>query len=167
MYVATIPSSLPSYQSQTAGSIQPCINNDCGRIGTQTFLENILLKFALHKKDVATFASWPGIGEAAESVYNLTYTNVGNASAIDPVTNVADSVMADLNYKQLLDPAGDGDRYDKFTFAQAIHYLEKHKPVFLWISLNDADARAHQGDLKRYHETLEYYDSILDTYLLN
>lgn len=163
IHVATIPVSLPSYQTQTAGSVQFCFNNECGRIRSETFLENILHKLQLRKKDVVTFASWPGIGEAAESVANLTYTNVGNISAHDPETYIADTVMAQLNYQQLADAAGGGDRYDKYTFAQALHYLKTYKPRFMWIALNDADAKAHQGNLAAYHQTLDSYDGMIDT----
>jgi hypothetical protein len=162
MHVATLPTSLPSYQSQTAGSVQFCFDNDCGRIQTQTFLENILHKLHLRKKDVVTFASWPGIGEAAESVFNITYTNVGNVPMYDPETHLADPVMAKINSEQLNDGAGDGDRHDKYTIEQALHYLETYKPRFMWIALNDADAKAHQGNLEAYHQTLDRYDTMMD-----
>lgn len=162
MHVATVPISLPSYQSQTAGSIQFCFNNDCGRIRTQTFLENILNKLNLSKKEVVTFASWPSIGEAAESVFNLTFTNVGNAPMAHPETHIVDSVMAEINLKQLNDGAGDGDRFDKYTFAQALHYLKEYQPHFMWIALNDADTKAHRGDLTGYHQALEFYDKVFD-----
>src|SRR5262245_13507747 len=32
MEAASIPVSLPSYQTQMAGAVQPCANNQCGRI---------------------------------------------------------------------------------------------------------------------------------------
>lgn len=166
MYVATIPVSLPSYQTQTSGAVQFCFNNQCGRIRAQTFLENVLHKLQLRKKDMVTFASWPTIGEAAESVFNTTYTNVGNVPVYDPETHLADPVMVELNAQQANDgDAGDGERYDKYTFAQALHYLEVYKPRFMWIALNDADAAAHQGNFKNYHAALDFFDASIDRLL--
>lgn len=163
MYVATVPTSLPSYLSQTSGSIQACVTNDCGRIHAQTFLENMLIKMGLYKKDVATFASWTGIGLATESVLGVTYTNAGNVPVVDPDTQAPDDVMAAINTEQAAHGAGDGDRFDQYTFAQAMHYFEKFTPRFMWIALNDADTQAHIGNLEGYHKVLDAYDGMLDT----
>ena len=58
MEVASIPVSLPSYQSQMAGSVQPCGDNECGRIRTQTLGETLVSKLGLPKKDVASISCW-------------------------------------------------------------------------------------------------------------
>ena len=162
MDVASIPVSLPSYQSQMAGSVQPCSDNGCGRIAVETLTENILHTLKLRKKDVATFSSWPEIGLAVEHIMGTTYANTGNMLVTDPNTGLPDSEMARLNDQQAIDHPGGGDRYDKYTFAQALHYLEKYQPKFLWISLDDADEAAHQNNVDLYRDTLRSYDSMLD-----
>lgn len=162
--VASVPTSLPSYQSQTSGAIQPCTGNGCGRIKVETFLEVLVHRFKLSKKDVATFSSWDKIELAVERSVGTTYTNTGNSPALDPNTQQADPVMYQLNQQQEQDhPVEPRVRYDKYTFAQALHYLETHQPRFLWISLNDADELAHEDNLQEYQNTLRFYDQALDT----
>ena len=160
--VASVPISLPSYQSQMSGAVQPCQDNSCGRILVETVTENLVHQLGFNKRDVVMFASWPTMSLAVESVAGTTYANAGNAPVVDPDTNQPDEVMADLNAKQAADHDG-GDRYDKYTFAQALHYLEKYQPRFMWISFLDADAAAHHADLNKYHQTLAFYDEMLDT----
>ena len=162
MEVASIPVSLPSYQSQMSGAVQPCDNNACGRIGVQTFPEDILLGKKLNKKEVAIFSSWYEINFAAEHVQGRLYTNTGNVPVTDPDTSIPDAIMETLNQQQLNDHPKYPGRYDKYTFAQALHYFEKYQPHFMWISLLDADEAAHAADLERYHAALTFYDDALE-----
>jgi arylsulfatase A-like enzyme len=53
-------------------------------------------------------------------------------------------------------------RLDKYTVAHALHYLKKHQPRFLFISLNDADEWAHQGNYSKYIKTLRQYDEWIE-----
>lgn len=162
METASIPVSLPSYQTQLVGAVQPCDNNACGRVTAETFTENLIHR-GFAKKDVATFSSWSIIDDAVESVPGTTYANTGMEKVYDPVTGKADEIMEELNRKQTLDhPLKPTRRYDKYTFDQAMHYLEKYQPRFLWISFDDADEEAHLGNLKGYHEALALYDDLLD-----
>ena len=80
----------------------------------------------------------------------------------DPDTQIADKIMQDLNKKQAAAFPGDDTRPDLYTFAQAMHYLEKYQPRFLWISLGDADDHAHDGNLTAYQQTLTFYDQAFD-----
>ncbi len=162
MAVASVPTSLPSYQSQMSGSIQPCVTNQCGRITVKTLPENLMEKLSLRKQDVAVFSSWYEISYSVEHIFGSVYTNTGNFPVYDPNTQTADDVMYDLNLRQTYDAPGDHERYDKYTFAQAIHYFETYKPRFLWISLNDADEAAHASNLNRYHDAIKFYDYALD-----
>lgn len=162
MLVASIPISLPSYQSQMSGAIQPCSTNLCGRIPVQTFPEALKEKLNLAKHEVAVFGSWEEIGNAAEHIAGTIYTNVGNSPAYDPITQSADTAMYDLNMKQFSHLLDNKARPDEYTFAQAMHYFEIYKPRFLWIALNDSDAAAHRGNLDEYHQALMFYDYALD-----
>lgn len=163
MEVASVPSSLPSYQSQMSGAIQPCRNNQCGYIQVQTLPETLISEYHFAKKDVAVFASWPEIAYAAEAKTGTIYSSVGNNPVIDPKTKRPDTTMAMFNHEQGVDhPNYKPNRYDKYTFSQALHYLEKYKPRFLWIALVNADDEAHFGNLDNYHQMLSYYDDALD-----
>lgn len=163
MEVASVPLSLPSYQSQMSGSVQPCRNNQCGYIQVKTLPEALIDEYHFAKKDVAVFSSWPEIAYAAEAKIGTTYSNAGNIPVIDPKTKQPDAAMAMLNHEQQMDhPNYKPNRYDKYTFSQALHYLEKYKPRFLWIALVNADDAAHAGNLSQYHQLLGYYDDALD-----
>jgi hypothetical protein len=162
MEVASIPISLPSYQSQMAGSVQPCDKNECGRLQTPTFPENLVHKMGLNKRDVVSISSWEVTDDAWESVAGTAFANNGTRPMFDPDTNVADDVMIELNKLQKAEYPGDDTRLDKFTWAQAQHYLAKYQPKFLWISFGDADDYAHDGNLVAYHQTLSFYDDSFD-----
>lgn len=159
--VASIPTSLPSYQSQMSGSVQPCFSNNCGRIRVETFPERLVLS-GFKKKEVATFSSWVTIWDAVEHQVGTTYVSAGNMPVYDPDTHVADPTMAMLNKKQRdLMPTKD-DRLDIYTFAQALHYLEAYRPRFLWIALGDADLAAHVRSRALYYLALSFYDNMID-----
>jgi len=162
MEAASVPVSLPSYQSQMAGVVQACENNECGRIQVETLPEGLLRKLRLQKKQVATFASWNMMRDAVESTEGTTYTNLGNAAVSDPDTQQSDPVMAGLNTYQDLDDPGKGDRYDNYTLAQSLHYFQVYKPTFMWISLALTDTAGHMDDIGLYKFLLRYYDEALD-----
>lgn len=162
MEVASIPISLPSYQSQMSGKVQPCKINGCGRIAEETLPEFLKRRLKLEKKDVAIFSSWPVIGYAAEHIPGTVYTNTGNIPVYDPKTRIADQFMRTINEKQTMDYAPNTNRWDKYTFAHAMHYFKKYKPRFLWVSLSDSDDAAHLKHLSQYHQALYFFDGALD-----
>lgn len=163
MTVASVPVSLPSYQSQMSGKVQPCLDNNCGRILVETFPEKLRSQFGFTKKEVAIFASWFEIEYAAQHIENSVFTNTGNMPVYDPDTKIPDSVMVDLNLKQSMDHYDDDiTRFDKYTIDQAMHYFETYLPKFLWISLDDADEAAHGNNRPAYEAALVLYDNFLD-----
>ena len=148
--------SLPGYQSILSGATQPCESNACGRIKVETFPERIFHDLGLAKNEVATISSWEKIALAAEHVEGTTFVNAGNTPLI---YSSDDAIAADINYKQSVDKTPwPGARYDKYTFAHAIHYLQKEKPRFLFISLNDSDEWGHKNKYDNYLSTLRQQD---------
>lgn len=163
MEVASIPISLPSYQSQTTGKIQLCENNQCGRVKEKTLPEYLIEDRHFGKQDVVIFSSWTPIGDAVESKPGTTYCNNGNIPVTDPITHKPDTIMAELNYKQKNHlPELPLDRFDIYTVPQALHYFEKYQPKFMWLSLGDADEDAHANNLQKYYKQLGFYDNALD-----
>lgn len=153
--------SLPAYQSIMAGALQDCRSNSCGRIKVETLAERLVRESGFQKKQVATIASWSRIALAVEHTENTTFVNAGPDPLFD---SDGDPQLTQLNKDQAaeLPPWGDA-RADRFTFAQAIRYLKKHQPRFLFISLNDADEWAHKGNYPNYLSTLKQYDLWLKT----
>lgn len=162
MEVASIPVSLPSYQSQMAGAIQLCGTNLCGRITVETLPEKLIHALQLTPREVATIASWPTIDFATQHIAGTSYSNSGNIAVTDPITQTEDDEMREINKKQIYDHPRNEDRYDRYTFAHALHYFEKYKPAYLWISLAQADEAAHAANLEEYHASLKEYDVEID-----
>jgi hypothetical protein len=165
MQVASIAISLPSYQSMTSGSVQPCPQNDCGRITVPTFPELLVKKLGFQPKDVATISSWLTLQDAIESEQGVTFTNCGTVPMVDPVTHQPDEVMDAINKVQTPHHPWMDTRQDKYTLAQALHYLEKYQPRFLWVYLGDADDFAHEDNLPAYNEALAIADDGIDQLL--
>lgn len=162
--VASVPISLPSYQSQMSGAVQPCQDNFCGRIQVETFPEYLVNKLGFKKKDVAVFASWYEISYAVEKQTGTVYDNSGNKCVYGPETGIADQTMYFFNEESKKYYGDPLDRLDIFTFAHAMHYLETYRPRFLWLSLTDADLAAHLKSKPLYHSVLKLYDRMLDIF---
>lgn len=115
------------------------------------------------KKDIAIFSSWPMNAYDIESKPGIVYSNLGNVPAQDPFAFRPDGVMEILNENQKTDhPAYKPNRYDKYTFSQALHYFEKYKPKFLWVALVNADDEARLQHVDEYRRLLAFYDDALD-----
>jgi hypothetical protein len=148
--------SLPAYQSIMAGETQSCLSNGCGRISVETVQERLVRELGLDRRQVATIASWEKIPHAVEHVEGATFVN---ASFQDLDDGAYDPVFDGVNKAQAQDvPPWSGARYDRYTFAHAMHYLQKHKPRFMFISLDDSDEWGHKDEYARYLATLRQYD---------
>lgn len=162
MEVASIPISLPSYQSQMTGVVTACQNNECGALTVETFPEQLVKKAGLKKAEVASISSWEVMDNAFEKQLGTAFSNHGTRPMHDPNTYEIDAEMKALNIAQAKAYPGDDTRPDKYTLLQAMHYYKKYQPRFLWISFGDADDYAHENNLKKYHDTLRFYDLALD-----
>lgn len=165
--VASVPISLPSYQSQMSGEVQPCQDNNCGRITVETFPESLIHHFGFKKQDAVIFASWYEIAYASQHQLGTVFESSGNKPVYDPNTGCADVTMLFLNEEQNKYTPDLLDRFDIYTFAQAMHYLEIYQPRFLWLSLTDADLAAHLGSKPLYRSVLNLYDRMLDIFFTN
>lgn len=162
MEVASVPTSLPSYQSQMTGTVTPCQVNECGGLSIKTFPEKLVRQAGFKKADVASISSWEVTDNAFEMHQGTGFSNHGTRPMHDPDTFEIDPVMKKLNLAQSAAYPGDDTRADKYTLAQALHYYKKFKPKFLWISFGDADDFAHEGKKYNYRQTLAFYDGAID-----
>lgn len=145
--------SLPGYQSVFAGAEQPCGGNDCGQIRVQTFPERLVEDLGLPRQSVASFASWTGIARAVESRPGATFVDVGQKCEI-----VGQDPWSGRPHAEQAPSAGESARPDELTMSRALRHLERQRPAFLYISLNDADEEAHRGRYDLYMATLRRYD---------
>lgn len=158
---AKIPYSLPSYQSMMSGKTTPCMDNECGRLKTETFPEALIKKAGLKRSEVASISSWEVMDDAFESKLGTAFSNHGTRPMHDPDKFTTDEIMTELNKKQTEGYPGDDTRWDKYTLTQAVHYYKTYQPKFLWISFGDADDYAHDNNLTGYEKTLAFYDLAL------
>ncbi len=149
--------SLPAYQSIMSGETQPCSGNGCGRLGVETFQERAVSELKLNRLKVATIASWDKIPDAVEHVEGATFVN----AAYDKLNDgTYDPEFEAINEAQVKDPAPwDGARFDRYTWAHSMHYLKKHHPRFLFISLDDSDEWGHKNEWDNYLASLRQYDN--------
>lgn len=162
METASVPTSLPSYQSQMTGTVTACTTNECGPLTIETFPEALIHKGGFKKADVASISSWEVMDNAYEMHLGTAFSNHGSRPMHDPDTFEIDDQMKALNIAQSAAYPGDDTRLDRHTFAQALHYYKKYQPKFLWISFGDADDLAHEGKKYFYQKTIRFYDEAID-----
>jgi hypothetical protein len=123
-------------------------SNDAIRNPYTTVLETVRERLNLPSKSVATFASWSVFNQIAEHQEGATFINAGYAPLGGPAE---DTRLLDRLQTQIPSP-WENNRFDAFTFHQAMNYLRVAKPRMLYVAFNDTDDWAHDG----------YYDRVLD-----
>ncbi|MBA2403309.1 MAG: sulfatase-like hydrolase/transferase [Bdellovibrionales bacterium] len=152
--------SLPSYQALMVGRATNCKNNGCESIKEESVLENVRSSLKLAKKDVAVFASWDRILAATAKDPDQISHGI-HPEIFDDGTQ--DEYMLEIQKQAAEDlPHWKGSRKDKYTFELGMHYLKKHCPRVLYISLVDSDEFGHEGDYPNYVRSLRQYDQYLD-----
>jgi hypothetical protein len=131
--------SLPAYQEMMTGHQVPCGSTQCGRVGDETLIDE-LVREGLGGQ-VAVVASWGSIAWATSS---------------------KEYAFVDAGFREGdARPPWGFARFDRSTWARALEALSA-RPRFLWISLNDADEWAHRGSQDSYLRTLHRYDRWFD-----
>jgi arylsulfatase A-like enzyme len=152
--------SLPGYQSIFLGTNHFCFSNFCKTVRKETFPETIQKAYAFSKNEMAAFASWEQIKRAYQRENSQLFLNAG----LDP-TDLPDPVHEVLDREQQVSipkwnrPGIWSARFDRFTYAHALHFLKTKKPRFLYLSLLDADEWGHAGNDPEYRKTLQTYDT--------
>ena len=156
--------SLPSYQALTLGKATACTKNkDCPPIQEESVLETIQRSLHLQKKDVAVFASWNRIQDAAAKNLELITNGVYPNRVLDETMSEDMLKLQEEGLKDL--PEWNGSRKDHYTFELGLGYLKKNCPRLLWISLVDSDEYGHEGKYPEYVRSLRQYDQYLDRLL--
>jgi hypothetical protein len=151
--------SLPGYQSIFAGFPTRCYTNFCRTTRVRTFPEELVSRYHFDHRQMAAFASWSQIARAYSRPGAPVYLNAG----LKP-SGLEDPFHAYLDRIQMEDipkwnrPGIWTARYDRFTYAHALHHLKTEHPRFLYLSLLDADEEAHAGHYQAYLDSLKTYD---------
>lgn len=112
-----------------------------------TVLEFVREQLRLPRNKVAVFGSWDRFIGIPEHVPGSITVNAGFMPFED-----TDAGIARLNAIQAQARTWRGERFDAFTAAFALRYLERERPRLLYVGLGDTDEWAHA---ERYIDTLE------------
>lgn len=112
-----------------------------------TVLEFVRERLRLPRAGVAVFGSWDRFAVIPEHVPGSLTVNAGFMPFED-----ADPGIARLDAVQAQARTWRSERFDAFTAAFALRYLERERPRLLYVGLGDTDEWAHAG---RYLDTLE------------
>jgi len=112
-----------------------------------TVLEFVREQLQLPKAKVAAFGSWDRFEVIPEHTPGNITVNAGFVPFIDN-----DPGIQRLNSIQAQARTWREERFDAFTIAFALRYLERERPRLMFIGLGDTDEWAHSG---RYIDTLE------------
>ncbi len=151
--------SYPGYNEILAGFADDVrVNsNDPVNNPNQTVLE-FLNKIKEFKGKVAAFSSW----ETFPWIINTTRSGIPvNSGFVKEVLNPneREKLMNELMF-QLPNESG-GTRADAFTFHYAFEYLKKNKPRVLFISFDETDHFAHEGEYDHYLASAQYTDGFI------
>jgi hypothetical protein len=152
--------SYPGYNEILTGSA------DNERINTNDPFDNPnknVLEFINQKKGfegkVAAFTSWETFPWIINTKRNGILVNAGWMPATNPNSN--EKMLNELS-TQLPNYTG-GTRLDALTFHYGFEYLKKNKPKVLYISFDETDHFAHEGEYDRYLASAQYIDGFMNT----
>jgi len=112
-----------------------------------TVLEFVREQLQLPKNKVAAFGSWDRFEVIPEHTPGNITVNAGFVPFVDD-----DPGIQRLNAIQAQARTWREERFDAFTAAFALRYLQRERPRLLFVGLGDTDEWAHAG---RYIDTLE------------
>lgn len=122
-------------------------SNDLIQSPHPTVLEFVRAQLRLPKAKVAAFGSWDRLAKIPEHVPGSITVNAGFMPFADddPGIRRLDAVQAQARTWR-------EERFDAFTAAFALRYLQRERPRLLYVGLGDTDEWAHAG---RYADTLD------------
>ena len=108
---------------------------------------------------VAAFTSWENFPWIINSKRNGLLVNSGWMKSQQP--NEREKLLDELSF-QLPNITG-GTRLDALTFHYAFEYLKKKKPRVLYISFDETDHFAHEGEYDHYLASAQYTDGFIQS----
>lgn len=141
--------SYPGYAEMLTGVPRDATvtSNDAIQNPHTTVLEFVRERLRLPKAKVAAFGSWDRFVQIPERVPGSITVNAGFMPFED-----SDPGIAALSAVQADARAWREERFDAFTAAFALRYLERERPRLLYVGLGDTDEWAHAG---RYADMLD------------
>jgi hypothetical protein len=152
--------SYPGYNEILTGSAdnERINSNDAFDNPNKNVLEFIHAKKGFEGK-VAAFTSWETFPRIINTKRNGIPVNAGWMPAANP--NANEKLLNELS-QQLPNFTG-GTRLDALTFHYGFEYLKKNRPRVLYLSFDETDHFAHEGEYDRYLASAQYIDGFMNT----
>jgi hypothetical protein len=156
--------SLPGYAEILTGRPAKCWENDCPADGAPTLVDDFRAVDGATDGNVVMISSWDRLANVAGATPERATISTGRVAGHNLDAMRADPTAAFLlDRGRESDPApGHGDyRPDGATADLALQLLQTRRPRFLFLSLGDADERAHANDYPAYLAALRAADATL------
>jgi Metalloenzyme superfamily len=107
---------------------------------------------------VAAFTSWETFPYIINSERNKIPVNSGVVKATGTLSD-REKLLNELSFQL---PNDEGNtRLDGLTFQYALEYLKRNNPKVLFISFDETDHYAHEGEYDRYLKSARYTDNMI------
>jgi arylsulfatase A-like enzyme len=150
--------SYPGYNEILTGSADDArVNSNDAVNNPNTTVLEFLNQQPRFKGKVAAYTSWETFPWIINTTRSGVPVNSGYARAEKP--NEREKLLNDLMF-QIPNESG-GTRPDAFTFYYAFEYLKAKTPRVLFISFDETDHFAHEGEYDRYLASAKYTDDMI------
>lgn len=154
----TMRFSYPGYAELLTGQAHDDVitSNDDRHYPFPTVLEFVREELNLPRGKVAAFGSWDRFEVIPEHQAGAIYVNAGFMpyASRDPGIQKLDEVQDDAL-------AWPEERFDAFTTAFAVDYLQRERPRLLYVALGDTDEWSHAGRYDLLLASLQRTDAFL------
>jgi hypothetical protein len=154
--------SLPGYSEILSGrGPSGCKDNSCAGPSEPTVIDDLTARHGCSPGSVAVVTSWPDIGRVAAQRAECATISSGRHGGHHHEhfrTNRASTARFEADARA--DPfPGQGDfRPDHLTGSQALGFLERYEPRFLFVGLGETDEYGHRADYRGYLDALNEAD---------
>lgn len=150
--------SYPGYNEILSGSADDVrVNSNDPVDNPNTTVLEVLNKLSQFSGKIVAFTSWETFPWIINTKRSGIPVNSGYVKVLNP--NEQEKLLNDLMF-QLPNKSG-GTRPDAFTFHYAFEYLKKNKPRVLFISFDETDHFAHEGEYDQYLASAHYTDDFI------
>ena len=141
-----------------------CLNNRCRWSGERNLLDQIAEESGGRPGDAAVFASWPGMLRTVSPDSPGVLVSAGRKGRqhLEPLLEDAEAASLYARGARANSyPGKDDYRPDHHTAELALHYLRRHRPRFMLLSLGDADKFGHANMYRNYLDALHESDQVV------
>ncbi len=154
--------SLPGYSEILSGrGPSGCKDNGCAGPSEPTVIDDLTAQHGCSPRAVAVVTSWPDIGRVAAQRAECATISSGRHGGFHlEHFRTEGAAAARFDADARTDPfPGHGDfRPDHRTASQALRFLERYEPRFVFVGLGETDEYGHRADYRGYLDALKEAD---------